>query len=416
MKVADIMRVDVDYVSTTDSIRDVARLIFGHGINGVPVVKDRKLVGFITERDILSRFYPTMQDYIDDPVHAGDFEAMEERVSEIFDIRAEEIMSRNPTAVIAETPLLRAQSTMFVHKIGRLPVVDKSGNLIGLISKGDIFRALVGDKLPLALDEEYHDWLSKHYDLVQDWGKRLGKELPELVELFRKEKVRSVLDVGCGTGEHSIALAKEGFQVLGLEGSNLMYQAAVSKQNTLPKAIAKNITFANGSYKHILGKQKQEFDAAIFMGNALPHIVNDYEDAIKAVANSLGKNGVVVLQVINFFKVFNTRGRFLDINFAKSKMGINTELGFLEFYDPPRRKDDPLTLTMAVFSFNGKKWYPRDINSVSIAELDHEDIEKLLKKYGFSSVKKFGSLFNGPLFSESFDSREHDWLNIVARR
>jgi len=36
---------------------------------------------------------------------------------------------------------------MLAHKIGRLPVVDNRGHLIGIISKGDIFKALVGNRL-----------------------------------------------------------------------------------------------------------------------------------------------------------------------------------------------------------------------------------------------------------------------------
>ncbi|MDO8657403.1 MAG: CBS domain-containing protein, partial [Candidatus Levybacteria bacterium] len=78
MKVSDVMSTQVNTVSPDTSVSSVAQIIFGHNINGVPVVKDRKLVGFITERDILSRFYPSMQEYVEDPVSARDFEGMEE--------------------------------------------------------------------------------------------------------------------------------------------------------------------------------------------------------------------------------------------------------------------------------------------------------------------------------------------------
>jgi CBS domain-containing protein len=147
MKVSNAMSKKVDFVSSDTKVRDVAKLIFGHGINGVPVVKGKKVVGFITERDILARFYPSMEEYVQDPVNAGDFENMEKKVSEIFDLTADKIMSKHPVAIESNTPILRAQSMMFIHKIGRLPVVDKKGKLVGIISKGDIFRALVGDNL-----------------------------------------------------------------------------------------------------------------------------------------------------------------------------------------------------------------------------------------------------------------------------
>ena len=62
MKVSDVMSKQVDFVSTNTSVKDVCRLIFGRGINGVPVCKGKKVVGFVTERDILSKFYTSIQD------------------------------------------------------------------------------------------------------------------------------------------------------------------------------------------------------------------------------------------------------------------------------------------------------------------------------------------------------------------
>ena len=58
MKVANVMSRQVDYVTKNTSVKDVCRLIFGRGINGVPVREGKKIVGFITERDVISKFYP----------------------------------------------------------------------------------------------------------------------------------------------------------------------------------------------------------------------------------------------------------------------------------------------------------------------------------------------------------------------
>ena len=80
MKVSDVMSTSIDYVSTNTKVRDVCRLIFGRGINGVPVCKEKKVIGLISERDILSKFYPSMQEYMEDPLHEGNFEKMEEKV------------------------------------------------------------------------------------------------------------------------------------------------------------------------------------------------------------------------------------------------------------------------------------------------------------------------------------------------
>jgi len=229
MVVSDVMSTAVDYVTTNTSVRDIARLIFGKGINGVPVLDKTKLVGFITERDILAKFYPSVEEYMEDPVNTSDFISMEKKVSNILSLSAGKIMSRNPVTVTADTPILKAQSLMFINKIGRLPVVDSKNHLVGIISKGDIFRSVVGDQIPSSAEEEYHDWVSRHYDLVTGWEERLGNEIPDLVKLFNKIGAKNIVDIGCGTGEHDIALAKKGFKVLGLEKSPLMFSKANSK-------------------------------------------------------------------------------------------------------------------------------------------------------------------------------------------
>ncbi len=415
MKVADVMSKQVDYVTKNTSVKDVCRLIFGRGINGVPVRDGKKVVGFITERDVVSKFYPSIQEYVEDPVNTADFEAMEEKVSEIFKMSAEKIMSRNPITVTPETPLLHAQSLMFVHKISRLPVVNDDGNLIGIISKGDIFKAVVRDKLPFESDEEYHDWLSKHYDLVVTWEKRLGFEVTDLNSLFKREKVKKVLDIGSGTGEHDISLAKKGFNVIGVESSSLMFKSAQGKWNNLPKGLSQKVEFLNGEYIDIL-KNYKDFQAAIFMGNAFAHL-NDWEKVFSAVSNSLKPKGALaIFQIINFEKVFKIKKRFLDSNFAKSKTGVVQEHAFLEFYSPPTRKGGPLTLTMAILDFDGKKWRPRSINSAAIAPLGVKEMDKILRKYGFRKISFYGSVFWGPLFKDKFDPMQSDWLNVVARR
>lgn len=147
MKVINAMSKKVDSVSPKTKVKEISRLIFLHHINGVPVLKGKKVIGFISERDILSQFYPSMQEYMEDTVNEANFEKMEKKISRIFEMTADKIMSKHAVTVHPESPLLEAQSLMFVHKIGRLPVVDEKSNIVGIISKGDIFKYLVGKRL-----------------------------------------------------------------------------------------------------------------------------------------------------------------------------------------------------------------------------------------------------------------------------
>lgn len=418
MKVSDVMSRDVEFVSSDTKLEELSRLIFGRRINGVPVCKGKKIVGFVTERDILSKFFPSIHEYMEDTVHSANFEDMEKKCAQILALTAKDIMSENPVTVTEETPLLRAQSLMFVNEVGRLPVVDSKGNLVAMISKGDIFRAVVGGKLQFVEDEEYHDWLSRHYDLVVRWTKRLGHEIPDLVSVFRKEKIKKVLDVGCGTGEHDIALAKEGFEVFGLERSTLMLEASKEKWTNLADSVKKRLTFLKaGNYVDILKKKTRGFGAAIFMGNALSHNPQNFKSVLEAVGKSLfAKGAVLAFQIINFEKVFKTNKRLQDFNIVSVKNDPNKEYAFIESYDPARKPGGNLTLNMAILHFDGRRWYPKAFNSTPIAHVDMEKMEALLQKLGFSDISFYGGMLLGELFKYPFDPLKSDYLNVVARR
>ena len=149
MIVKDIFQEKVDFTTPDATLLDAARVIFGHNHKGVPVVElpSKKLVGFITEQDILSQLFPNIKDIIEDYVHARDFEAMEGKAKIVLTKKVQEVMSKKIRAIHEDTPILKAESIMKLRDISRLPVVDEKGNLIGIISKGDIFRALVNVKI-----------------------------------------------------------------------------------------------------------------------------------------------------------------------------------------------------------------------------------------------------------------------------
>lgn len=416
MRVSDVMQSQVDHVSTDTKLSEVAHLIFGRGINGVPVCKGKKVIGFITEKDILSRFYPSVREYMEDPVNESNFEQMEEKINHILTLPVEKIMSKHITTVTPETPLLKAQSMMFVHKVGRLPVVDKKHHLIGIISKGDIFKAIVGGGLRLGDEEKFYDWNSKFYDLLIDWEKRLKKEIPELTKLFNREKVKTVIDIGSSTGEHSITLAKAGFTVYGFEASSLICKIAEKKRILLSKEVQGRLKFIEGEYKDTLKKMpKGSVDAVIFMGNALPHVFQTDKEILKELGEILRpKKSLMVIQNVNLEKLFKTSTGLQDFSpdFVR-----DTKHAFIAFYTRTGR--GTATYTRAVFESEGYQWIFRGLSSTNIAYLRKSDMEKMLKKLGFSKISFYGwegSLFYGDLFKQVFKPNKSDLLNIVAER
>jgi CBS domain-containing protein/SAM-dependent methyltransferase len=414
MKVSDIMQKDVEFVQTDTTVLEASRLIFGRGINGVPVCKKKCVVGFVTERDILAQFYPSMDEYMEDPVHTADFEKMEKKTSEILAVKVEKIMSKDPTTILADTPLLRAQSLMFVKKVGRLPVVDNKGNLVGIISKGDIFNTIVGHNLPLGKEEDFYNWIARYYDSVMDWKKRLANEIPDLVALLKKEKAKKIIDVASSTGEHAIALAREGFEVVGIEASSLMHEKAEAKKKNLPKSISDRLHFYHGNYQRIAPQLTKDFDAALFLGNALPHVVTTDKQIISHVGKLLKpQNSFMVFQVINFGKLLDDSKTVADFFVKKSTMAYEHEQAFLSFY--AKRKSKSIDFIRAIFDSDGGKWTFRGINSTPVVVIDQEELTSFLKKAGLSKLSFFGGGFFEPLFKQPF-AHDHDWLTAIAKR
>lgn len=413
MKVSDIMQEQVESVSPQASVRDVSRLIFGRGINGVPVCEGRKIVGFVTEKDILAKFYPTMEEYIEDASLATDFEGMEGKTLEILSMPVTKIMSKTPTTVSASTPVLRAQSLMSSHKLSRLPVVDSEGNLIGILSRGDIFRGVVGQKLPFEREEEFYDWLARDYDLLIDWSARLGNEIPAILSVLKKNNATRVIDVASSTGEHAIALAKEGINVYGIETSSNMQKLSEEKKKHLPEALSSRVSFIPGEYRESTKKLPGDIPAAIFMGNALSHVFYTEQNILEDVAAALSKESVLIFQLVNSDKVL-AGGGVQDFVFRQSLHPYQQKHLFFSFY----YKVDSRTimLTRIVFDYEKNRWVYRRINNTPIAYITKDSLTKMLKQIGFTSISYYGGTFGDPLFKKEFDPETSDWLNVVAKR
>lgn len=421
MKVADIMRRSLVIVSEDTPVKEIGRLIFSLGLAGIPVVKDRKLVGIVTEKDILVKFHPSIQEYMEDPVHASDFEQMEKRLGEFLNTPAKNIMSKNPVAISSDTPIVKAQSIMAVNHISRLPVVDKNRNLIGIVSQGDIFRQLLKEEMPIIEKERYAGFIARHYDLMVNWKKRFSEEFPVLLSLFKKEKAKTVLDVGVWTGEYTIGLAKKGVKILGLDNHKIMIDMSEQKRQKLSKSLKKNISFMLTDYSDFSQKIESKLDVAICMGNSLPYIPVPLPIIFRQISKSLrDKNAVVILQILNFEKLLKLKNRMISFIIQKSADGAEKEHLFAEFFD--KEKGNILMHHIILFDSDGKNWIYKGTTSIPIYNIRKEKIKKILQRCGFKKITCSGNMgeYQGDYgklsFDEPFRPLKSDWLNVVARR
>jgi CBS domain-containing protein len=112
----DIMSREVVSTKTSAKVEEVTRVLYLHGISGLPVTDDEKhVLGMVTEADILARKrgQKTVADIMSSPAHA----------------------------VFEDTPLEEIAALLTEKKIKRVPVV-REGKLVGIVSRADIVRAL----------------------------------------------------------------------------------------------------------------------------------------------------------------------------------------------------------------------------------------------------------------------------------
>ena len=153
MKVIDIMNPNVITVKPDTTVRECIKLLRENRISGVPVVIDRDLIGIVTENDILSLleipehtgyWLPSPLEIIEVPVREI-IERLELRDSVSEDVgewKVDRVMTKPVHTINANADIETATEHMIRHKINRLPVVDETDKLIGIITRGDIIKGI----------------------------------------------------------------------------------------------------------------------------------------------------------------------------------------------------------------------------------------------------------------------------------
>ena len=128
MLVGERMSRPVITVKPDMPIHDVLELMKKEKIRRAPVVKDGKLVGIISDHDLL---------------HASPSDATSLSVWELnyllSKITIDEVMTKNVVTVTEDTPIEEAARIMCDNKIGGLPVVN-NGAVVGIITETDLFK------------------------------------------------------------------------------------------------------------------------------------------------------------------------------------------------------------------------------------------------------------------------------------
>jgi CBS domain-containing protein len=121
------MTSDVVHVEIPGNRDDVLKILKRTGISGVPVVKNKKIVGIITRKDLLRKPEETQLGLL---------------------------MTAKPISIAPEADIRLAARLLVEHRIRRLPVVE-DGHLLGLLSVSDLIHAIAQMKIKDEIKDTY---------------------------------------------------------------------------------------------------------------------------------------------------------------------------------------------------------------------------------------------------------------------
>jgi CBS domain-containing protein len=149
MRAMDVMTTKVITVEPDTSVQDLASLLSERGISGVPVVEGDRVIGIVSEGDLLHRAetgterrtQPRRSRWFDDrPREQSARDYIKSHGRTVSDVMTREIIAVADTADLAEVA-----AVMETNRIKRVPVM-RSGKLVGIISRANLVRALAAAK------------------------------------------------------------------------------------------------------------------------------------------------------------------------------------------------------------------------------------------------------------------------------
>jgi CBS domain-containing protein len=152
MKARDVMTTPVIAATPDTPVRDVAQLLLDKRISGLPIVQGDRVVGILSESDLLRRVEAGteprrskwLETLIDPSIQAADF-------AQSRGVLARDVMSRDVIWVDSDSDLREIARVFEQRRIKRVPVLE-NGKLVGIISRANLLRALMVYSPPARAD------------------------------------------------------------------------------------------------------------------------------------------------------------------------------------------------------------------------------------------------------------------------
>ena len=143
MKVKEIMKKEVVSIKPDDNALEALRELFKMKISGLPVIDAQgELKGMFTEKEVLSYLLPSYIEKVGSFVYEENPKATKKKFAALSGMKVSQIMRKEVVTTTEDTTLCEVARIMLIQKARRLPVMDKSGKVAGIIARCDIAEAL----------------------------------------------------------------------------------------------------------------------------------------------------------------------------------------------------------------------------------------------------------------------------------
>jgi acetoin utilization protein AcuB len=131
MLVKDFMTGEVTSLQETDSLLDAAMVFVRSSFRHLPVLRDRKVVGIITERDV-KQFAPSLLS-----------RTSAEEYNQVMETTPiSRVMTKNPVTLRPDQPIFDAAKMLYSKRVGCMPVVENN-ELVGIVTTTDLLGLLI---------------------------------------------------------------------------------------------------------------------------------------------------------------------------------------------------------------------------------------------------------------------------------
>jgi 2-polyprenyl-3-methyl-5-hydroxy-6-metoxy-1,4-benzoquinol methylase len=223
-------------------------------------------------------------------------------------------------------------------------------------------------------NKDFYDSISEHYDGMINIEASVEKR-----KIFFKDYIfnatKSVLDVGCGTGTDSLALASFGVKVTGMDPSSGMIEKA--KLNAAKFEL--DINFEQMSIERLPAHMKNKYDLVVSTGNAIANVSVQYlENFIQNLSDAVAPQGLCIVHVLNYDLILKNKERIVNITEQSGKH-------FVRFYD---FLNDKIIFNILSYSSSNKNEF-KLISTPIYPHLHGLLFDKLLK-YRLNVFKYYG--------------------------